>query len=66
MLTNGEEPQVVVAVAEPVTEGSGSTLHEMVMVDGQVIVTWAVETMMGRTASHTDKTYPLQLPGERR
>lgn len=63
-LTNGEDPQVVTAVAEPVTEGSGSTLHDIVMVEGQVIVTWAVATMIGRKASHTDKTYPRHLLAE--
>ena len=50
ILTTGEKGQVVVAVAEPVTEGIGSVLQEIVIVLGQVIETWPCNKATGARA----------------
>ena len=55
MVTTGEATHVVEAVALPVIAGKGSTLHDMVMIGGQVIETCPVTIPTWAKVSQTDK-----------
>ena len=50
ILTTGENGQVDVAVAVPVTAGIGAVLQEIVIVLGQVMVTWPCNNATGARA----------------
>ena len=50
---------MVVPVAVPVIEGKGSTLHEMVIVGGQVMETCPRTIVKGANASHTIVAKPI-------
>ncbi|MEO7927097.1 MAG: hypothetical protein ABIR93_10265 [Saprospiraceae bacterium] len=61
VMAMAEEAHKVVAVAVPVLAGIGFTLHDMVMVDGQVIVTCPDNGAMEAKASTTDKVHHANL-----
>ncbi len=56
-MTAGDNAQRVVPVALPVLAGVGAVLHEIVMVDGQVMVTCPCINTKGPKASHTERTH---------
>jgi hypothetical protein len=61
MVTVEEVGHKVVAVADPVRDGNGSTLHEMVVVVGQVMVTWATAIVTEAKRNQSDKANPGNL-----
>ena len=60
-MTLEDRPHKVVAVAVPVLAGVGATLHEMVRVGGQVMVTCPCTNTKGAIASHPARTHIATL-----